>query len=75
VLVGDYGRFFVLGQFSRLYAGTHLELEHVQALRGKRVEVTPVEGSAPINLDVDGESPGRLPATFEVVPRALRLRF
>ena len=75
VLVGDYGRFFVLGQFNRLYAGTHLELEHVHAMRGRKVEVTPVEGSAPINLDVDGESPGTLPATFEILPKALRLRF
>ena len=75
VVVGDLGKMTVLGNFTKLYDGSHLQLKDVFAMRARRVEVTPVPGSPVINLDVDGESPGTLPATFEILPRALRLRF
>jgi diacylglycerol kinase (ATP) len=75
VVVGDMSKLTVLGNFTKLYDGSHLALKDVSAIRGTRIEVTPVEGSPVINLDVDGESPGRLPATFDMLPKALRLRF
>jgi diacylglycerol kinase family enzyme len=33
-----------------------------------------VEPERPLPLELDGELPGTTPATFEVVPAALRLR-
>lgn len=75
VVVGDFGKLELLSKLSRVYGGNHLDLDDVHAARGRRIEVTPVAGSAPINIEVDGESPGRLPAVFEILPRALRLRF
>jgi diacylglycerol kinase family enzyme len=37
------------------------------------VEAAPTDGSE-VLLDVDGEQPGRLPATFELLPAALSVR-
>lgn len=57
-----------------LYSGAHLDHPNVSVYRGRKIEAKPLS-NAPIYLDVEGEAPGSLPATFEVVPRALRLRF
>ncbi len=56
-----------------LYSGKHLSHPNVSVHRGKKIEAKPLS-NAPIYLDVEGEAPGSLPATFEVVPRALRVR-
>jgi len=56
-----------------LYSGAHLDHPSVSVFRGQRIEARPLS-NAPIYLDVEGEAPGSLPATFEIVPRALRMR-
>ena len=58
----------------RLYSGTHLGLPQVEASRAARVEAQPADPAEEVLLDVDGETPGKLPATFEVLPAALRLK-
>ena len=45
----------------------------VTARRARVVEAEPIDPGAVIELDVDGENPGRLPARFEIVPAALWL--
>jgi diacylglycerol kinase (ATP) len=75
VVIGDLTRFEVMRKISRLYSGTHLSIEQVSSAKARTIEVTPVPGSAPIPVELDGETPGYLPATFEVRPRALTLRF
>jgi YegS/Rv2252/BmrU family lipid kinase len=59
-----------------IYTGEHLNNPAVRALRGARVVAVPVAetGGHPVLIEVDGESAGRLPATFEILPRALNLR-
>jgi diacylglycerol kinase (ATP) len=64
----------VLTNIGRLYQGTHLELEAVDDARVSRVAVAPVETDARIPIELDGETPGHLPAVFEIVPSALRVR-
>jgi YegS/Rv2252/BmrU family lipid kinase len=61
-----------LMQMRLVYAGTHLSLPAVYAMRCRRLSVRPADGRT-VLLDVDGEAPGRLPATFTVVPDALTL--
>lgn len=56
-----------------LYSGAHLSHPNVTVFRGRKIEAKPVS-NAPIYLDVEGEAPGSLPATFEIVPKALRVR-
>jgi YegS/Rv2252/BmrU family lipid kinase len=53
-----------------IYDGTHLKLPGVQTRRAKRVRA---ETNADILLDIDGEQPGRLPATWELLPRGMLL--
>ncbi len=57
----------------KLYRGTHLGAPSVSASRGSRVYAESLDGTH-VLLDVDGEAPGRLPATFEVLPRSLLIR-
>ncbi|HSC19429.1 MAG TPA: diacylglycerol kinase family protein [Rhizomicrobium sp.] len=59
-----------------LYTGEHLTLPHVRAYRGQTLTASPVEETRgrPVLIDLDGESGGRIPATFEILPGALRLR-
>jgi YegS/Rv2252/BmrU family lipid kinase len=75
VVIGDYTRFEVVRKIGRVYSGKHLSLEQVSSAKARTIEVTPVEGSPPIPIELDGETPGYLPATFEVRPRVLTLRF
>ena len=58
---------------SMLYDGTHVKLPNTTVLRARTVEAEPLE-ERPVLLDVDGEQPGRLPARFTIIPRALRVR-
>ena len=68
---GDVGKLDLALNLPRLYRGTHLGHSKVTVLRAKRVRVEPAR---PLPLELDGELPGTTPATFEVVPAALRLR-
>ena len=74
VTVGDFSKGEVLVNLGRLYEGTHLELDAVENARVTRVAVEPVESDARIPIELDGETPGHLPAVFEIVPSALRIR-
>jgi diacylglycerol kinase family enzyme len=48
-------------------------MDKVTARRARVVEAEPIDPGAVIELDVDGENPGRLPARFEIVPAALTI--
>jgi len=74
VAVGDMTRGQVIANLGRLFAGTHLELEWVTHARVTHLHASPVEADANIPIELDGETPGYLPATFEVLPSALRIR-
>lgn len=74
VVLGDLPRRTLLRHIKRFYTGTHLRLDGVVSFRGRRVTADP-ETDAPVLLDVDGEPMGRLPASFEIRPRALRIQY
>ena len=74
VTVGDMGRLEVLAKLHRIYSGQHLSMKEVQSVRCQRLHVAGVDSNAKIPLEIDGETPGRLPATFEIIKGALRLR-
>ena len=60
----------------RVYSGRHKSLPSCTILRGRKIVVEPLgSGLADAALiDIDGESPGRIPATFEVIPAAITVR-
>lgn len=74
VNIGDISTARVLLNSHTLYRGTHLNLNEVNSRIASRIEVLPLDESEPIRIEMDGELPGRLPAVFEVVPSALRVR-
>ena len=57
----------------RLYKGTHLSMDKVTSRRARVVDAQPIEPGGIVELDVDGECPGRLPARFELLPGALSM--
>jgi YegS/Rv2252/BmrU family lipid kinase len=70
VVLGDMSTFDMVFKASRIYKGTHLGLPEVISARGSRVEATSDEE---VLIDMDGEQPGRLPITLEVLPGAINL--
>jgi diacylglycerol kinase (ATP) len=68
---GDVSKLDLALNLHKLYRGTHTGHPKATMRRARRVTVTP-ESALPI--EVDGEQPGLTPATFEIVPSALRLR-
>lgn len=73
VSIGDLSTVSILFNSYRVYLGTHLGMEEVHHARVRRVEARPVDESD-VRLEIDGELAGLLPATFEVLPEALRIR-
>jgi diacylglycerol kinase (ATP) len=69
-VIGDFTLPAVFWNLPKLYNGKLLLHEKVRTLVGKRIEASSEQR---VLLDVDGEQPGQLPATIEMVPRALRL--
>jgi diacylglycerol kinase (ATP) len=59
--------------FPSVYQGRHLGAPAVRHLRCRQISAEAL-GSEPIWLELDGESPGKLPAHFELLPGLLRLR-
>lgn len=66
----------MLSSMKLIYTGEHLGDPHVRVIRGRKVVAAPVaetHGKA-VLIEADGEGIGRLPATFEILPRALNVR-
>lgn len=72
--IGDIRTAKILLNAYTLYNGSHLSLKEVKSTLAKCIEVSPASKGAEIHLETDGELPGKLPAIFEVVPSALRVR-
>jgi diacylglycerol kinase family enzyme len=64
----------ILAQGPRLYAGAHMALPEVHHRLVSVAQAWPVDPGAEVHLEVDGESPGKLPARFEACPTALLVR-
>ena len=73
VAVGDLNTPAILANSYKLYLGLHLGMREVGHALAARVSVR-AAGAEKILLEVDGELVGTLPADFEILPRALRVR-
>ena len=74
VIVGDMKTHQVLLHSHRLYTGTFLSMEKVTCIRAKKLHAKPVDERVKVLLEADGETPGRLPATIEILPSAVPIR-
>ena len=75
VTIGDASSFRILANAPRLYFGAHLRMNEVTHALAKQVVARAIKKDDVVRVELDGEVLGRLPATFEIVPRVLRVRF
>ena len=66
----------MLSDMKQIYTGEHISNPGVRVLRARKVTVAPLADNKgrPVLIETDGESAGKLPAMFEILPRALNLR-
>lgn len=74
VVIGDLSAPRILVNSYKLYAGTHGKLDRVHQTRGKIVTAEPLDKKAILPFEMDGELLGHLPAKWEIVPNALKIR-
>jgi diacylglycerol kinase (ATP) len=74
VNIGDMRTAKIILNAYTLYQGTHLDLAEVQSVLARKIEVSPADKTREIYIETDGELPGRLPAVYEIVPNALKIR-
>jgi diacylglycerol kinase (ATP) len=74
VSVGDLSALKLFTSAPRVYFGLHLSMPEVSHTLARKVTVRPADPAKGVALEVDGELPGRLPATFQIIPEALRVR-
>jgi diacylglycerol kinase (ATP) len=70
ILWGDVGKIWTARQVANIRNGTHLDQHNpkIQLMYGKRISVS---SKARVLIDLDGETPGTLPALFEIQPGAI----
>jgi len=74
VSVGDLSALKIMTSSPRVYLGSHLSMPEVSHTLARKIQLRAADAGEDINLEIDGELPGRLPATFQVIPAALRVR-
>jgi len=67
-VIGDLSLAGVFRHLPKLYNGKITEIKEVSCLTGKKLEASSQE---PVLLDVDGEQPGILPITIDIMPSVL----
>jgi diacylglycerol kinase (ATP) len=73
VVIGEISSAKILVNSYKLYAGTHLNVPQVHQTRAAKIEIKPIKNEI-VPFEADGELPGNLPAVFEIVPQALKMR-
>jgi YegS/Rv2252/BmrU family lipid kinase len=58
----------------KLYTGTHLSHPKISLIRGRIIEALPEDPDEKILIEIDGEQVGKLPATFEIVPKSISVK-
>jgi YegS/Rv2252/BmrU family lipid kinase len=72
--IGDINTAKIILNAYTLYRGTHLDLPEVKDTLAKRIEARPLHPDQEVHIEIDGELPGKLPAIYEVMPGALKIR-
>jgi YegS/Rv2252/BmrU family lipid kinase len=74
VALGDLSRLRSVGLASHVYRGSHVNEAGVQVGRGAEIVAAPLVDGDEVLIDMDGETPGRLPLIARVIPSALKIR-
>ncbi|UCD85759.1 MAG: diacylglycerol kinase family lipid kinase [Deltaproteobacteria bacterium] len=71
VIMGDLSFLESVRMARLIYKGDHVNLPKIESFRGKKLSATSEQR---VLLDVDGEQPGILPASLEIIPGAIRIK-
>lgn len=74
ISVGDLGTIKIVASAPRVYFGSHLSMPEVSHTLAKKVTLRAATRNTDVPLEIDGELPGHLPATFQIIPAALKVR-
>lgn len=74
VSIGDLSAARILANAPRIYLGSHLGMSEVGHALATKILARPLNEEELIQIEVDGELLGSLPATFQIIPKALRVR-
>jgi len=74
VSIGDLGAARIMANAPRIYLGAHLGMSDVGHVLARKVLARSLDRDEAVQIEIDGELPGFLPATFQIIPRALRIR-
>lgn len=72
--IGDINTAKIILNAYTLYRGTHLDLPEVADTLAKRIEARPMNDNEEVHIEVDGELLGKLPATYEIFEKRLKVR-
>ncbi|PYS45809.1 MAG: hypothetical protein DMF68_21095 [Acidobacteria bacterium] len=74
ITINEMSAIRILTNTHKLYRGTHLEMEDVYQARARIVTARPAQSNEKVMIEIDGELPGYLPATFEILSRSLLVK-
>jgi diacylglycerol kinase (ATP) len=74
VSIGDLSALRIFTSAPRLYLGSHISMPEVSHSLARKISVRAANKSQSVAIEIDGELPGRLPAMFQVIPKAIRVR-
>jgi YegS/Rv2252/BmrU family lipid kinase len=69
-LIKKIGKFNVLANVKRLYNGSIVNHSKVETYMAKTIQI---DGSNPLQLETDGETLGHGPASFQIIPKSVRV--
>ncbi|MFB6374262.1 MAG: diacylglycerol kinase family protein, partial [Bradymonadaceae bacterium] len=75
VEMGDLTKWEMAMLVDKIYRGRHLEYPEVRRFSADHVSARPSDPSEDVRIDLDGETPGTLPAFWANHHRAIELKF
>ncbi|MBI4412318.1 MAG: diacylglycerol kinase family lipid kinase, partial [Deltaproteobacteria bacterium] len=74
VAVEKLSLFQMLNFFPRLYTGGHVKLPQVKSLKTQKMTMDLKNTKDVVPVETDGDTIGKLPALFEIIPKAIRFK-
>jgi diacylglycerol kinase family enzyme len=69
-LIKKIGKLTVITQINKLFDGSFVNHPKIQTFRGQKITV---ESSPEVLIEIDGESLGHSPFSFDILPKALNV--
>jgi diacylglycerol kinase (ATP) len=73
ISIGNLSKLDAIALSSAIYTGEHLGRPGVSFCRGSVVRAEPIHDWQSVLIDMDGETPGKLPLEAKVLPNAVRI--